>query len=214
MSRKDGPAYRGHERELDDLLEIAGITRNVERARSDLVITLWSARSANASEQEAQNRPPPDLLEKLERSITKTRRLLARAKKHSFTKDIGFQVHRLETDVVKAVSFGTLGKHKEFPTIPDDRTVVMIDIENLLHAWHDSVEKTQRKKRGRPSEQDKTAIVQHALEFFGKHSLKKPSTDPSNPFTGFAEEFYKAVTKKPGGLDRQIRKVLKGATGR
>jgi len=210
MSRKAGPDYCGYERQkLDDLLKIAGITKNVERARSDLVITLSLARSANASQQEAQNQPPPDLLEELEKSITKTRKLLARAKTYSYAKiiGIGFQVHGLETDVVKAVSFGILGEHKEFPTIPADRTVVMIDIENLLHAWH--VEKIQRRKPGRQRKRDKHAITAHALKFFEKYSPKKPSTASGNPFAEFAKEFYKVVTgAESGGLDRQIRALL------
>jgi len=209
MSRKAGQVYRDYEREIDDLLKIAGITKNVERARSDLVIMLSSAHSANASQQEAQNQPPPDLLEKLEKSITETRRLLARAKTYGYMKVIGngsLQVHGLETNIVKAASIGILGKHKEFPTIPDDRTHVIIDIENLLHAWHDSVEKIQRRKPGRQKEQDKLAIAVHALEFFKRYSPKKPSTNSNNPVFQFAKKFYRAVTKaKSGGLDRQIR---------
>jgi len=56
---------------------------------------------------------------------------------------------------------------------------------------------------------EKEAVVFYAEQFFRRHSPKKPSAAPKNPFHEFAERFYQVVTKtEPGGLDRQIRKVL------
>jgi hypothetical protein len=176
-------------RQIDDLLDVAGVTKNA-RTRCDLLIAFSYARSAYASVQQAQKRPSPELLDQLQTSILKTRRLVERLEKDAYTSDIGWEVHRLETGVVKAISFAVLGKHRESQTVPDT-TFVAINMQNLLRAWHDKVTKVPRRKRGQPVRQAEEAIVFYAAEFFRRHSARKPSNDVKIHFALLPGDFVK-----------------------
>jgi hypothetical protein len=93
-----------------------------------------------------------------------------------------------------------------FPTF--DGVTAAINIEPLLRA---TLIYARRRRRGRggPKKLSKEAAVFYAEQYFRRHSSKKPSTDPANPFHEFAERFYEVVAKtEPGGLDRQLRRVL------
>jgi hypothetical protein len=190
MPRKKGPAYRRNERQIDDLLEIGGIAKT-PTARSDLEIALWVARSASAIEKNAQDRPSPRLLDQLERSIVRTRMLLAEVKGHA-SSTVNVLRTRAGADVVKAAVVRDLGKHGELPTIPEDSIVVEIDIQNLLDAWHNNIKRIPRRKRSNPGKPEKDAIVYYADQFFRSHSPVS-----SAKFIQFAERFFDAVLEKP-----------------
>ena len=82
-----------------------------------------------------------------------------------------------------------------------------MNIEPLLRA---TLLAARRRRRGRGNRKlGKEAVVFYAEGYFRRHSHKKPSTDPKNPFHGFAQRFYEVVTKtEPGSLDRQMRSVF------
>jgi hypothetical protein len=119
MPNGNSSSYERDERQIDELLEIAGIVRSAA-ARDDCEIALWLAQSASASEQGDQNRPTPKRLAQLEISITKTLHLLESVKGHTYTSNLGLEVHRAGDGVVNAQFIGILGKHEEFPTISED----------------------------------------------------------------------------------------------
>jgi hypothetical protein len=105
-----------------------------------------------------------------------------------------------------------LGKHRAAPPpIPPGGTVACINIQNLLRAWHSSVKRASRRKRGKPERKDKLAIVSYAAEFFRRHSPHRLSTDPDSHFCEFAGRFFEAVTgiEVSPDLEWQIRRVLK-----
>jgi len=197
--------------QIDDLLDVAGVGKNAT-TQCDLAIALSYARSAYMSEQPTQKRPTPELLHQLQKSILKTRALLARLKKYSHTENISWEVHPLDTGIVKAMpfqSFQSLANLGQAPIIPD-ATVIGIDMQKLLLAWHDNVRRLPRRKRGQPVRQAEGEIVFYAAEFFCRHSARKPSNDAKNPFPAFAEIFYETVTgTESPNLDWQIRLELK-----
>jgi hypothetical protein len=191
-------------RQIDDLLEEAGVTKNAI-TQSDLTIALWCARSAYACEEQAQKQPTSEPLRQLQTNIRRTRASLAKLKKYS---EITWELHRLETEIVKAIPFQSLGNLGQAPMIPDT-TVIGIDMGKLLLAWHDKVKRLPRRKRGQPRRAE-GAIVFYAAEFFCRHSDRKPSNDVKNPFRAFARRFCEIVTEtEPRNLDWQIRQELK-----
>jgi hypothetical protein len=195
-------------RQIDDLLNVASMTKNAT-TRSDLVIALSYARSAYVSEQQAQKQPTPALLRRLQTSILRTRALLAKLKKYSYTENIGWEVHPLETGIVKAIPFQSLVNPEQAPMIPD-ATVIGIDMQKLLLAWHGNVRRLPRRKRGQPERRAEGTVVFYAAEFFCRHSARQPSNDAKNLFPAFAERFYETVTgTESPNLDWQIRQELK-----
>jgi hypothetical protein len=195
-------------RRIDNLLEVAGVTKNAA-TQCDLVIALACGRSAYASEQQAHKQPTPELVHQLQTSILKTRALLERLKKYPYAGNIGWEVHPLETGIVKALAFQSLRNLGQAPLIPET-TVIGIDMQKLLLAWHDNIKRLPRRKRGQPDRRAEGAIVFYAAEFFCRHSARKPSNDVKNPFRAFARRFCGAVTgTEPGNLDWQIRQELK-----
>jgi len=195
------------ERQIDDLLDVACVKKNA-KTRCDLIIAISYAQSANASEQQAQKRPTTEFLDQLQTSIRKTQMLLQKLEGHADASDIGWEVHSLESEVVKALSYQVLGNRSE-PSILPDTTLIGINMQKLLRVWHDRVEKIPRRKRGQPRKQAEDAIVFYAFEFFCRHSTRKPSHDEENPFRAFAERFYETITGAcPHNLDWQIRQAL------
>jgi hypothetical protein len=194
---------------IDHLLEIAGITRNAQ-TQDDLEIAILTTQSAYVSEQLVQDQPSTKgLLRPLELSVARTLMCLRRVKKHGATKHIDFPTYPLESGIVKALPLLQLGRHKEFPTIPEG-TIIGIDIENLLCDWKDRIRQVNRRGRARPRRRDKDEIVLCAAQFFCRHSVRKPTNDVNNPFPAFVEQFYETVTgaASPRSLNSQITKVL------
>jgi hypothetical protein len=186
------------ESHLDELLEIAGVENSVE-ARSYLVIALQVAQ-ANYG---LQLKTYPD------------------------SRDVAFVLYPVGGGVVDvATAQEMIRRPLELPRHPlisdeelrwpprvaRDGMIAGINIELLLRLI--MIREVRRRARGlgQPTKQDKYAIVSQAVQFFCLRSSKKPTTDPNNAFVKFAQQFYRIVTGddvEVGGLDWQIRKVLK-----
>ena len=202
-------------RSIDELLELAGADTK-PRSRRDLVNVLRLAQMAWEDEKNASSRrrPQSKLINQFEKSVEKTRVLLRSIRKYWDWRRTGFVVQQVGRGVVAPAAQdlpldpAISDQELIFPRCHGDGKVVEINIEPLLRA---TLLHAQRRRRGRggPKDLGKEAVVFYAETFFHQHSPKKPSTDPKNPFHEFAERFYQVVTKtEPGGLDRQIRKVL------
>ena len=198
---------------IDELLELAG-AESSPQSRCDLLNALQLAPWDFDDERERslRQRPSPNQIKQFERSIEKTRMLLRRFRTYEDWRGIGFVTQQVGRGVVAAPAQGLPLN----PTISDqelifphyDGKVVAINIEPLLRATLLAARR-RRHGRGGPKKLGKEAVVFYAEQFFRRHSSKKPSTDPYNPFHAFAERFYEVVTKtEPGGLDRQMRRVL------
>src|SRR6516165_8810818 len=205
--------YTYPEQRIDELLELAGADTNPQ-SRRDFVNVLQLAQMAWEDEKNtsSRRRPSPKQIQQLEASIEKTRMLLTQIREYDDFRNIGFVTQQIGRGVVAPPAQGL----PRNPAISDeelifphcDGPVVAINIEPLLRATS-LYARRRRRGRGGPKNLEKEAVVFYAEWFFRRHSPKKPSADPKNPFHEFAERFYQVVTKtEPGGLDRQIRKVL------
>ena len=206
--------YTYPEQRIDELLELAGADTNPQ-SRRDFVNVLQLAQMAWEDEKNtsSRRRPSPKQIQQLEASIEKTRMLLRSIRNYVDWRNIGFVMEPVGRGVVTLSPAQGLPRD---PSISDEQlilpmahgTVAAINIEPLLRATT-LYARRRRRGRGGPKDLGKEAVVFYAEEFFRRHSPKKPSADPKNPFHEFAERFYQVVTKtEPGGLDRQIRKVL------
>jgi hypothetical protein len=202
-------------REMTGLLELAGANTNPQ-SRRDLVNVLKLAQMDWEDEKNtsSRRRPSPKQIQQLEASIEKTRVLLRRIRRHDDFRNVGFVTQQVGGVVVAAPAQGlprnpTISDQELiFPHADGGGKVVGINIEPLLRATLLYVRR-RRRGRGAPGKLGKEAVVFYTEQFFRRHFPKKPSADPKNPFHEFAERFYQLVTKtEPGGLDRQIRKVL------
>jgi hypothetical protein len=109
-------------------------------------------------------------------------------------------VERLEAVLGELVLYNFTDRHDE--------------LEKLLRDFKDQLLERPIKK-GQPEKSDRL-VVEYALSFFKKYSKRKPSTDPKNPFTEFAEKFYEEAigrTVKCGGLSYFIRGAIKKRAG-
>jgi len=205
--------YTYPEQRIDELLELAGADTNPQ-SRRDFVNVLQLAQMAWEDEKNtsSRRRPSPKQIQQLEASIEKTRMLLTQIREYDDFRNIGFVAQQIGRGVVAPPAQGL----PRNPSISDeelifphcDGPVVAINIEPLLRATS-LYARRRRRGRGGPKNLEKEAVVFYAEWFFRRHSPKKPSADPKNRFHEFAERFYQVVTKtEPGGLDRQIRKVL------
>jgi hypothetical protein len=195
---------------LNGLLDVAK-ARKGNATRNALLAALSCVR--NDYGQLTKKLPPAELVASLEKSTTKTRELLARLMKYGIPTEIERHVCKIGAGVVDVSSlpFETPKDFKKFPLLPLDGTAVVM-IQNLLKSWHDTIKMAPRNKREGQRKEHKTAIVEHAVQFFCQHSTTKPSTDPGNPIHEFVERFYERVTGSSSfgeSLAYQIRKALK-----
>jgi hypothetical protein len=139
--------------------------------------------------------------------------LLRCIRRYDDFREIGFVTQQIGRGVVAVGLSQGLPRN---PSISDqelvsstfDGQVATMNIEPLLRA---TLLAARRERRGRGNRKlGKEAVVFYAEGYFRRHSPKKPSTDPRNPFHEFAERFYEVVTKEtePGGLDRQMRRIF------
>jgi hypothetical protein len=163
-------------------------------------------------ERGSRQRAPTKQIEQLENSLEKTRVLLRRIRSYDDFRYIGFVTQQIGRRVV---AVGLAQELSRNPSISDqelviprfDGQVATMNIEPLLRA---TLLAARRRRRGRGNPKlGKEAVVFYAEGYFRRHSPKKPSTDPKNPFHAFAERFYEVVTKtEPDSLDRQMRSVF------
>jgi len=202
-------------RSIDKLLELAGADTKPQ-SRRDLVNVLRLAQMAWEDEKNtsSRRRPSPKQIQQLEASIEKTRMLLTQIREYDDFRNIGFVTQQIGRGVVAPPAQGlprnpTISDQELiFPHADGGGKVVGINIEPLLRATLLYVRR-RRRGRGGPKDLGKEAVVFYAEAFFHRHSPKKPSAGPKNPFHEFAKRFHRVVTKtEPARLDRQIRKVL------
>jgi hypothetical protein len=202
-------------RSIDKLLELAGADTK-PRSRRDLVNVLRLAQMAHEDEKDisSRQRPRSKEINQFEKNVEKTCVLLRRIRRYDDFRNVGFVTQQVGGVVVAAPAQGlprnpTISDQELiFPHVDGGGKVVGINTEPLLRATLLYVRR-RRRRPGGPRKLGKEAVVFYAEQFFRRHSPKKPSTDPKNRFHEFAERFYQVVTKtEPGGLDRQIRKVL------
>jgi hypothetical protein len=206
--------YTYPEQCIDELLELAGADAGPE-SRTDLLNALQLAQRTHEEEEElsCRERPSSKRIQQLEDSIEKTRMLLTQIREYDDFRNIGFVTQQIGRGVVAPPAQGL----PRSPSISDeelilphcDEPVVAINIEPLLRATS-LYARRRRRGRGGPKNLGKEAVLFYAEHFFARHSPKKPSTDPNNPFHPFVERFYEVVTKtKPSGFDRQMRKIFR-----
>jgi hypothetical protein len=222
--------YTYPERCIDELLELAG-AENSPQPRCDLLNALQLAQMAHEDEKDtsSRQRPRSKQIDQFEKSIEKTRMLLSRIRRYHDFRNVGFVTQPVGRGVVEVATTQEmiLGRMLELPRHPSisDQELILprfdgmgaaINIEPLLRATLLRARRIRRHGRGAPKNLAKESVVFYAEDYFRRHSPKKPSTDPKNPFHGFAERFYEVVTKtKPGSLDRQMRRVFAaGRSGR
>ena len=200
---------------IDELLELAAADAGPE-SRTDLLNALQLAQMAHEEEEElsCRERPSSKQIQRLEDSIEKTRMLLTQIREYDDFRNIGFLTQQIGRGVVAPPAQGlprnpTISDQELiFPHADGGGKVVGINIEPLLRATLLYVRR-RRRGRGGPKDLGKEAVVFYAEAFFHRHSPKKPSAGPKNPFHEFAKRFHRVVTKtEPARLDRQIRKVL------
>jgi len=206
--------YTYPEQCIDELLKLAGDSS--PQARRDLLNALQLAQMFYEDEKDTSSRPRPSSkeIQRLEESIEKTRMLLMRIRNYDDWRNIGFVTQQVGRGVVAGVVEGLprnpiiSDQELIFPHFDGSGRGVGINIEPLLRA---TLLYARRRRRGPggPRNLGKEAVVFYAEQYFHRHSPKRSSTDPKNPFREFVERFYEVVTKtEPDSLDRQIRKIL------
>jgi hypothetical protein len=176
------------------------------QAKDDLILALHYARNAMTSERAV----PARLLKQLALSIEKTSSLLADAMAYNST--IGRLVHKVGAGIVDVSPLQISETLKVAPLDPIEGTA-LIRLQKLLNAWHRAIEHGPKMKPEKQKAEDEAAIVRVAVEFCSRHSRRKPSTDPNNPVSAFAREFYEHVTgtKPKSSLEHQFRQALESA---
>ena len=212
---------------IDELLKAAHVAGSPD-TRSDLELALkWAHHSCGVARTARTERAPPKLLEQLERRVAKTIELIGKLEKYPASRDIGFVMHAVGSEIVDAAPVREMileGRNlrisrrrwtdRGLPRIPLDGMLVGVNVGNLLLAFQAHARKLRlrNKKRGQPKKEDKLAIVSYAANFFSTHSPHKLSTDVQNPFRNFAERFYEAVSGteiEPEALGWQIREAVR-----
>jgi hypothetical protein len=205
--------YTYPEQCIEELLELAGADTSPQ-SRHELVNALQLAQLTYEDERErgSRQRPPAKQIEQFENSIEKTLTLLRSIREYKDWCNIGFVTQQIGRGVV---AVGLAQEPPLNPSISDqelifpkfDGKVATMNIEPLLRATLLAARRRRRRRGNRKL--GKENVVFYAKGYFCRHSPKKPSTDPKNPFHGFAERFYEVVTKtKPDSLDRQMRRVF------
>jgi hypothetical protein len=194
---------------LDELLDFARAKRS-NATRNALLAALWCARIDN--NQLTKKLPPAELVASLEKSIANTRKLLAKLTEYGIPNEVERHVCKIGAGVVNVLSlpFEAPKTFKVFQLSPPFEGTAVVVIQNLLRSWHDTIKMVPRKKREGQRKEYKTAIVEHAVQFFCQHSAIKPSADLENPIYGFVDQFYRLVTgtEPDSSFQHQVKAVL------
>jgi hypothetical protein len=194
---------------LDELLDLAEAKRD-GATKNALLAALCCARIDY--DRSTKKLPPAKDVRKLRKSVVTTRNLLAKLTEYDIPREIEFHTCEIGAGVVDVLSlpFKVPETFKVFQLSPRFEGTAMVMIQNLLRSWHDRIKEVPTKKREGQRKGYKTAIVERAAQFSCQHSNKKPSTNPSNPFHEFVEQFYKRVvgTKPDRSLEYHVREAL------
>ena len=183
-------------------------------------------------ESDSRDYPPAKLVKSLDKAIRKTKALLRKVEKHLRTPRIAFDLCPIGegTFSVKTVREMIPGEPVGVPRQPPplasrrdkvdrDGSVAAINIYRVLERLQREISKHKR-RRTRPPEKGKAAIVAHAAGFFREHSASKITSyssrktegPPGGDFVPFCQAFYKTVTGKSDALETYIRAEVKRST--
>jgi hypothetical protein len=194
--------------DLDELLRIADAPNNA-RTRSKLDLTIQVARgSAEYSKEGSQT--PAALLNQLDKSITKTVRLLRKLEGYPKWRDVCGRMYTSGDGIAVAVSPKELFEGKltlprnppprkrglSAPKLGVDGKAIMVNVRAVLDDVQEEVRRAAeaRRKRGQPEKWENSACVDYAMHFFELFSPHKLSAHPNGRFAKFCEAFYGAVT--------------------
>src|SRR6516165_9246303 len=194
---------------LDELLYFAQAKRS-SATRNALLAALWCARIDY--DRLTKKLPPVELVRSLEKSIAKTRKLLAKLTEYGIPTEIERHVCKIGAGVVNVLPlpFEAPKTFKVFQSTPPFEGTAVVVIQNLLRNWQDTIKMTPRKKREGQRKEYKTSIVEHAMQFFCQQSALKPNADLENPIYGFVDQFYRLVTgtEPDSSFQHQVKAVL------
>src|SRR5712671_1713662 len=199
------------EEEINQLLQLAGVSTSDKGAKSWLEYAFVAAQSTNeAAEQRPLEADHKELLADIAKSARKLNAQLQRLRSHrhswlEFWRAVGPGM--AGAFVGRAVSEAEFGQILDRPardTPPDHR-----DILSTLTNIERAAKTVKDPRNGRPRKVGKQRVVDLAFSFFVRHSSVEPSGTPTGRFAEFARAFYAtAIELDPDddvSLDRQIR---------
>jgi hypothetical protein len=203
------------EKVLDELLDSAKAKKD-HANRNALLFALMLAR--RAYDERTKKPLPADPVKRLKESIQKTSDLFAElmTTNHGFPN--GF-LCKIGGGIVEAMPLP-----REIPVLIPGQTqalkiwdseeiaranqgTAIVNLPNLLKAWHSAIEKLPTKKREGQPKRYKDAICEEAIRFLDDHSTVRRTNAAE-----FVEKFYERVTGTPteiGSLEHQIKKANK-----
>jgi hypothetical protein len=184
---------------INELLRLAGVSTADARARRWLESALAGAR--DTLDPRRVPRPSPTKhnlpLEKIERASNRLITTLEQLRRHP-------HAHR---SFWSFAAFGPVHDSKF------ERAGVTLTLTTV----RDAARKGRVSKTGRPRNVRKQQVVDLALGFCARCSLKRPSSDVKNFFPAFAERFFELSTGSSvgevKGIGRQIKVALKRLPG-
>ena len=194
--------------DLDELLRIADVPSNARtRFKLDLSIQ-WTRGQAEDSKESSQT--PAALLNQLDKSITKTVRLLRKLEGYPKWRDVCAAMYTSGDGLAVAVSPKELFEGKltlprnpsprkrglSAPELGPDGKAIMVNVRATLDDIQDEIRRAaeSKRKRGQPEKWDSSMCVDYAINFFALFSPHKISAHPNGRFAKFCEAFYGAVT--------------------
>ncbi len=188
------PDFSAH---FERLLTFAHVEKTLESCGA-LDNALKMAWVSYQLEIDSRDYPPAELLESLDTAIRQTKALLQAVQKHLRCRSIAFDLYRIGEKTVRE------GESDSAPRTPPrfgplterlgpNELVAEINVHRVLERLQRRLS-THRRKRQRPREKGKSAIVEHAAFFFRKYSAKRLTGYPSGHFAKFGGAFYEAVT--------------------
>jgi len=194
--------------DLDELLRIADAP-NDARTRSMLDLSIqWARGQAEYAKESSQT--PAALLNQLDKSITKTVRLLRKLEGYPRWRDVCGRQYTSGDGIAVAVSPKELFEGKltlprnppprepgwPVPKLGPDGKAIMLNVRAVLDDIRDEVRRAAeaKRKRGQPEKWDNSVCVDYAINFFELFSPRKISAHPNGRFAKFCEALYGAVT--------------------
>jgi hypothetical protein len=192
--------------DLDELLKIADAPSNA-RTRSQLDLMIEIARGQIEFSIE-NSQTPAALLKQLDKSITKTGRLLRKLEGYPKWRDVCARQYTSGYGIAVAVSPKELFERKlrlprnpppikrglPWPELGPDGKAIMVNVRAVLDDVQDEVRREATRKQGQPEKWQKSVCIDYAVHCFELFSSRKITTHPNGRFAKFCEAFYGAVT--------------------
>jgi hypothetical protein len=194
--------------DLDELLKIADAPSNAHtRSGLDLIIQ-WARGQTESSIESTQT--PAALLKQVDKSITKTVRLLRKLERYPKWREVWCRQYISGYGIAVAVSPKELFEGKlrlprtpppikrglPWPELGPDGKAIMVNVRAVLDGVQDEVRRAAEamRKRGQPEKWQKSVCIDYATHFFELFSTHKITNHPNGRFAQFCEAFYGAVT--------------------